>query len=43
MCKRKNNKCLGCIKLDLIHLCEDNEVMAERIRNYFERPEIGGF
>jgi hypothetical protein len=43
MCNRRKNRCLGCIKLDLMALCEDNEIMRERIRSYFESPDIGGY
>ena len=43
MSKGKKEICLGCIKLDLMAMCEDNEVLKEEIRAYFERDEIGGY
>ena len=43
MCNNKKNKCVGCIELDLMVLCEDNKVIKEEIRKYFESEEVGGY
>lgn len=35
--QHKKENCIGCIKLDILALCEDNEILKQTIQEYFEQ------